>query len=284
MSRFSFVDWSRLREPHADRCLGDLEDVVTAVPPGLVSSLVLGVGSGSRTGPRPRASREGALHSTTLPEWLHVEESMPADFPYMNSVGHVPDILTRIQEAGAPPRFTHEFLKTTLGFTSSSDRGIIAVLKQLGFLSSDGSPTERYHHYRGGPEGRKALAQGLREGWSEIYLANERAHELTAGQLKEIFKSVTGKSDSVAEKMASTFKALANAADWSAPSSHVPSVTGASEPETPDDAEQTPPAVATGVSPLDGLALHHDVHVHLPPTSDVAVYRAIFRALRDELM
>ena len=208
---------------------------------------------------------------------------MPTDFPYMNSVGHVPDILTRIQEAGAPPRFTHEFLKATLGFTSSSDRGIIAVLKQLGLLASDGTPSERYHHYRGGPEGRKALAQGLREGWGDIYLANERAHELTAGQLKQIFKSVTGKGDSVAEKMASTFKALTNAADWSSPPAHVPDLTADPVSESREEPYSTPQA-ATAITPLDGLALHHNVHVHLPPTSDVAVYRAIFRALRDELM
>jgi hypothetical protein len=30
--------------------------------------------------------------------------------------------------------------------------------------------------------------------------------------------------------------------------------------------------------------LHHDIHIHLPPTSDVAVYRAIFQAMKSELV
>jgi hypothetical protein len=30
--------------------------------------------------------------------------------------------------------------------------------------------------------------------------------------------------------------------------------------------------------------LHHDIHIHLPPTNDVSVYRAIFQAIKAELM
>lgn len=30
--------------------------------------------------------------------------------------------------------------------------------------------------------------------------------------------------------------------------------------------------------------LHHDVHIHLPATNDVSVYRAIFQAIKAELM
>lgn len=52
---------------------------------------------------------------------------MPADFPYMNSVTNLAAILTRIQEAGAPKRFTTSSSGASLGFTSSNDRGVIAV-------------------------------------------------------------------------------------------------------------------------------------------------------------
>lgn len=192
--------------------------------------------------------------------------------------------LTRIQEAGAPPRFTHEFLKASLGFTSSNDRGIIAVLKHLGFLSADGTPQERYNEFRGGGQGKRALTEGLREGWSELFLADQHAHEKSSSQLTELFKSVTGKSQSVAQKMAATFKALADSADWS----HT-KPSGATTEEVSDDTILQQPIAEKG-APKEappstaGISLHHDVHVHLPATSDVAVYRAIFRALREELM
>jgi hypothetical protein len=59
---------------------------------------------------------------------------MPVELPYMMTVGNIGAILDRIQEAGTPPKFTHEFLKNSLGFRGSGDRGIVKVLRQLGFL------------------------------------------------------------------------------------------------------------------------------------------------------
>jgi hypothetical protein len=189
----------------------------------------------------------------------------------------------RIQEAGAPPRFSNEFLKNSLGFPSSNDRGIITVLKQLGFLSSDGAPTQRYNEFRSGTVGGRALADGLREGWSAVFLADQRAHEKTSAQLVEIFKTVTGKSGAVAQKMASTFKALVDAADWSA----TPPTPSVKETEVADE-KSKPVVIAADERRVDritsGISLNHDIHVHLPPTSDVAVYKAIFRALREELI
>ena len=99
---------------------------------------------------------------------------------------------------------------------------MIKVLKQAGFLASDGSPTPRYNEFRSSSTGGKALADGLREGWAPIYLADQRAHEKSAAQLTDIFKSVTGQGEAVARKMASTFKALASKADWSALPGQVP--------------------------------------------------------------
>ena len=66
---------------------------------------------------------------------------MPADFPYMTTAKILAPTLERIKGAGAPPKFTLEFLKT-LRFPSSSDRPVNSVLKGLGFLSQDGVPTQ----------------------------------------------------------------------------------------------------------------------------------------------
>jgi hypothetical protein len=204
---------------------------------------------------------------------------MPADLPYMPTVGNVPAILDRIREAGTPPKFNREFLSSSLGFTGSQDRGIIKVFKQLGFLTSDGTPTPRYNEFRSTVLGGKALAQGLREGWAPIFLADQRANEKTSAQLTDLFKSVTGQGESVAQKMASTFKALANKADWSAPLMEPLIEKESSEPVKLLDQE-----VNSEVPHGGGVNLHQDVHIHLPPTSDVSVYRAIFRALREELL
>ena len=201
---------------------------------------------------------------------------MTTDLPYMSAVGNVPSILEKIRGAGTPPKFTLEFLKTSLGFTASQDRSFPRILKQLGFLNADGTPLPRYNEYKSATTGGKALAQGLREGWAPIFLADQAAHSKTSAELKETFKSVTGQSDAVAKKMATTFKALASNADWSEPPAVEVEVEEKGSDEDGDGKART--------TRRQSVSLHHDVHVHLPPTSDVSVYRAIFRALREELM
>lgn len=213
---------------------------------------------------------------------------MPSEFPYMMSVTNVPAILAKIKSAGSPPKFTHEFLKTSLGFSSSNDRNIIKVLRALGFLTADGVPTSRYNDFRHEQRSGQILAEGLREGWADLFLASQKANELSTTELTGMFKSLTGKGEAVALKMASTFNAFAKQADWSPGSGErrrdeqPDEGAGDDLPKGEDDAPPPPPPTLSDSS--GGLRLHHDIHIHLPPTSDTSVYTAIFRALREELL
>jgi Family of unknown function (DUF5343) len=194
------------------------------------------------------------------------------EIPYMQSSKNLGAILDKIATAGTPPKFTHEFLRSNLGFTSSGDRSVVRVLRAMGFLTADSVPTPRYNEFRDAGHRGQALAAGLREGWADAFLSDEAAHTRTPSELKELFKNITGKGESAAEKMASTFKILADRATWT------------EEPTDAEPAEAEPEVEAPDDSAVhQRLRLHHDIHVHLPPTSDVAVYTAIFRALRQEL-
>lgn len=205
---------------------------------------------------------------------------MATEVPYLLSVTNLPSIMEKIQSAGTPPRFTHEFLKSNLGFGASQDRGVTKLLKQLGFLTTDGTPTERYNAYKGA-DGKRVLATGLREGWASFFLSDERIYEKSKGHIQGVAKSITGAGDSVAQKMASTFKTLADLADFSPGSapSHQPT-------ESMDSGANQNVGIApsSANSSLAGqLTLSHDIHLHLPSTSDVSVYRAIFQAIKSEL-
>jgi len=206
---------------------------------------------------------------------------MPADFAYMTNSKTLKNIFERIRGAGTPPKFTLEFLKS-MGFTSSTDRPVIGVLKALGFLTGDGVPTDRYNAYRDAARSGQVLATGLREGWSDLFLVDQSANTKSSAQLTELFKSVSGKGEAASQKMATTFKALSELADFSAavPPAVVtkPEETLTKPPWTPEDTKE-PLVLRTA-----DLMLHHDVHVHLPSTSDLSVYTAIFRALKAELL
>lgn len=84
--------------------------------------------------------------------------------------------------------------------------------------------------------------------------------------------------------MATTFKVLAGMADWTATATPVPVPVDEATVEAVErenGQSEDPQPLVTAVA---GLSLHHDVHLHLPSTSDSAVYVAIFRALKAELL
>jgi hypothetical protein len=166
-----------------------------------------------------------------------------------------------------------------LGFKSSGDRGIVKLLRAMGFLTADGTPTARYNEFRSNLKGGRAIADGLREAYPAVFLADTAAQTRSATELTEIFKRVSGKGEASAVKMGSTFKAVAVLGDWTERPSTVDASQSVVAP-TPSEQPAEKPSRATKPT----LSLHHDVHVHLSATSDVAVYTASFQALKEELL
>ena len=120
-------------------------------------------------------------------------------------------------------------------------------------------------------------------------MANEVANKLSTTELTEVMKNVTGKGEAVARKIATTFRTLSDLADWeSAPPTQAPSPdaadSAAGEGSAGNGLEGPNASSPALVSRAPGLKLHSDVHIHLPATSDVSVYTAIFRAVREELI
>src|SRR5689334_12918908 len=111
---------------------------------------------------------------------------------YMPSVKNLPKVFAAIRDAGVPDRFTHQFLKQ-LGFTSSADRGVIAVLKSLRFLDDSGSPTDRYRRYRDPSIGGAVMAEALRDAYSDLFKIKENAQTMNATEMKGAFKRISGK-------------------------------------------------------------------------------------------
>lgn len=194
---------------------------------------------------------------------------------YMHSVKNLPSIFEKLTSAGVPDRFTHEFLKQ-LGFTSSNDRAFPNVLRALRFVDDNGVPTDRYKHYRDLAISRAVVAEALRDAYSDLFKVDERAQDMTNSQVTGAIKRITGKTDSVAQKMATTFKGLAKLADWDATVVPAPLATE-EDGDAPNEVAESP-RVRTA---LELRALHHDVHIHLPATTDVKVFDAIFRSLRE---
>ena len=143
---------------------------------------------------------------------------MPAQLPYLVSPGLIPKILTKIEEAKRPDRFTQDFLGTKLGYASGSARAVIPLLKRMGFLNSDGSPTALYDQFRNSDTPGVAVAQGIRNAYAELFERNKYAGDLQRDKLKSLVMEVTGAAhdDRTVELTLSTFSKLKELADFDA--------------------------------------------------------------------
>lgn len=206
---------------------------------------------------------------------------------YTSKTGSTAAFFDAIQNAQAPERFSVSFLQG-LGFTSSNDRLLLGILKDLGFLNADGVPQERYYEYLDKEKSAQVLADGIREAYSDLFAINKDAHKLdldaTFNKLRTLYKG--SKKDPIIKLIARTFVALCEIADFSKPSGSIQVKT------TQDDTEKKKQEADLEkhaqkqnenkkVIGLDSLQYH--VNIVLPETRDQAVYDAIFKSLRDHL-
>ncbi len=214
---------------------------------------------------------------------------MNSDVPYMLSVSNLHKILDAIQRAGAPEVFHLDFLKD-LGFASSNDRGAVKLLKYLGMLDESGRPLSPYREFMDHTKAKLVLAARMRVAFDDLFTADKNANAKSVENLKGWFKTKTGAGDAVAQKMASTFRSLATYGDFSGHYAAQP-LEAEQPPKEASSQKDDVGSTATKArednhvnSHKSQIGLVYRFEIHLPETQNVDTYRAIFRALREELM
>lgn len=195
-----------------------------------------------------------------------------------------------LRQGQAPDKFTRQFLKD-IGFKSSNHHAFIPLLKGLGFLTEDGSPTDRYKAFLDKTRWRKVLAEAVRDAYGDIFVLKSKPtnddKDLIAGK----FKSTFNVSDLVADRSAKTFLALLELAD---PETLYGTETKVLPPESlqkvsEDQASSNGSGNDVPPPPLQppahiSMGMHYNIQIHLPPTKDIEVYNAIFKSLREHLV
>jgi len=215
----------------------------------------------------PAASRNGSSRT---------ERSADLTVPYVTAYGNITRALNGIATASTPDRFTQDFLASKLGLKGGSSRPVIPFLKRVGFLNSDGTPTDLYRSFRGNPSDKaQARATATRRGFRALYEINERAHELKPADLKGLVIQATGldSNSSTVQAIVGSFTALKTGADFE---SHDAMRDGEGRKDDEGEGERT--------TRIAGLSLGYTINLHLPPTSDIAVFNAIFKSLREHLL
>ena len=209
---------------------------------------------------------------------------------YLTSVKNFEGIMNSILGARAPERFTNKFLED-LGYKSSNDRLILGVLKSLGLLNDTGEPTQRYYDFLDQTQSKKVIAIGIQEAYEDLFNLKRDAQNMSQEEVKNKLKTLTqgSKGDKVIDSMARTFKTLCDYADWSEiPINSQVNSTSASKnndiSEKPDYVVQNSPKSVESKPISNQLGLHYNIQIHLPETTNMAVYDAIFQSIKKHLM
>ncbi len=208
---------------------------------------------------------------------------MNTDLPYMNAPGYIKKVLEKIVVAQTPSKFTQDFLSTVLGVGSSSARPIIPFFKRLGFLASDGSPTELYAQFRADSSRGVAAAKALSNGYGPLFESNEYIYKLDDSKLKEVITQLTGaeKGSKSVKSIVSSFNAVNEYADFESPSR------GAESLQEEDNEGLMTSSGVVNESPRGesrSIGLSYTINLNLPATSDIAVFDAIFKSLKEHLL
>lgn len=205
-----------------------------------------------------------------------------ADIPYMVASGSIIKILEKIKEAATPEVFSQDFLKTKLGFKGGNYLSFIPWAKKAGLLQNDGAPTQLYKNFRNPTSSGAALAKAIKSAYSELYSRNEYCHELDKKDFKGLVMETTGDShDSPkVDKIVNTFfnaKTLANFETNDEP--HVPETTKSVLALQKEDEIQIKQP-----SKKVNLGLSYTINLILPKTDDPAIFNAIFKSLKENLL
>lgn len=212
---------------------------------------------------------------------------MAKNLPYVTSTTTLETMLDKITAASVPERFTQDFVSTKLSMKGGTARAIIPFIKKMGLVASDGSPTELYKEFRNHTKSGVVIAKALKNVYGELYEMNEYAHDLKDSDLIGLIVQATGaeKNSAVVQKTSATFKSLKKLANFEMDIDEI-------EPEQELNPEiptmqQIPITTNNNQYTSDsneGINLSYTINLNLPATSDIEVFNAIFKSLKEHLL
>src|ERR1043166_1715756 len=205
-----------------------------------------------------------------------------AALPYVTATGNVERALVGIKAAATPNKVTQDFVKTILKIQGGSGDQINSLLKKIGFVNADGTPSDIYNRFRNNASTGQAAAEALRAGYSPLFRRNEFWPAMMDEELRGLIVEETGQDANapVVTMTLNTIKGIKKFASFDQQESGAKPATLQQEPAAPPPALMPPRQVSQSV----GLNVGYTINLNLPATSDIAVFNAIFRSLKENLL
>lgn|SRR5262249_39598962 len=195
------------------------------------------------------------------------EGGRPA-FPYTTRPAALRRFLAEVPTRPRPTRVDDQLLRSW-NLSGGENRTILRVLKAVGLLQPSGEPTDRYTEFMDASRGPSVLAQLLRTSYAPLFQATHEPHREPDERLRNLFNIHSAGAKATMDFQIQTFKALADYADFAAPST-----TGMPRSTSGTSAAATPVA-----SQQNAVPIHIDLHIHLPEGKTTRDYEYIIQDL-----
>lgn len=216
---------------------------------------------------------------------------MSKKLSYVTSPGTLKSMLERIKEASLPERFTQDFVETKLRMKGGTARSLIPFIKKMGLVSSDGIPTDQYREFRNKLRSGVVIARSMKLIFAELFEMNEYANELSDKELLGLIVQITGgdEKSAVTKYTLSTFKILKEQADFDGKIDLVEKeIESQEKPKTPplqdNIVQQLFQMQQSNIRKEDGINLSYTINLNLPATTNIEVFNAIFKSLKEHLI
>ena len=204
-----------------------------------------------------------------------------SDYPYILKPRSLESFLTNMPDRPKPPKVTQSYL-SSVGYTSSTERAIIPVLKFIKFIAANGSPTDSFKLFRDTTKSKAIMAQVLKENYKNLFDVHSNPCQASDPDLENFFRTATGRGGRMLKATVDAFQVLCKFADFGAPP---PTPTPTPTPAKTVPTTVTPtPTIQLPVTKEAGVTLNVNIRLELPATQDAEVYDKIFQSLKKHLL
>lgn len=207
------------------------------------------------------------------------------NLPYITNHGRIKPVLEKMITAAKPDRLSQDYLDKIFGLPAGTYKAVLPILRRVGLIGADGTPTELYNKFRSDDTRALAAFLALKNGFPELFKRSEHVYAAPDAKLADTIAEATGlaKGDPTVGAIRGTFRAfssyLPDGFSSAQPEAQLPSVT--SEQIRQEASAPSLPRSDGGQFPT-GLSYH--INIVLPETKDAEVYNLIFKSLRDNLL
>ncbi|MDF2559467.1 MAG: putative coding region [Microbacterium sp.] len=211
---------------------------------------------------------------------------MANEIPLTTSTSSLTRFLAHIQGSGVPKKIDRPYLKS-VGFKSGVDGYLIPIMKHIGFVSTSGVPENRWKSYRDKARAPKILAEGVLEGYADLFSVYPDAFRKDEEALRNWVRSETSYDEIKVGHAVKTFQALAALAEFDEDLIEK-AVSGTTQPEAsvPVVHASAPLVASPGKAPTPGAntpSFNINIELHLPPSADAETYDKFFAAMKKHL-